>query len=63
VAGWAGGVMQVADAAEAVGRVQAAGPADTVLVKASNAFQLWQVAELLLADDGAVAGGSAVEAG
>jgi UDP-N-acetylmuramoyl-tripeptide--D-alanyl-D-alanine ligase len=53
VAGWTGTLEVVAGAEDAGVRVAAeAGPADTVLVKASNAARLWRVAELLIASGG-----------
>jgi UDP-N-acetylmuramoyl-tripeptide--D-alanyl-D-alanine ligase len=59
VAGWSGEAGIVSDSAEAAAAVSAASPADTVLVKASNAFALWRVADLLIADDQVAAGGRA----
>lgn len=48
--GWSGRARLVPDAAAAAGLLDAeAGPGDAVLVKASNAEQLWLVAEGLLA--------------
>jgi UDP-N-acetylmuramoyl-tripeptide--D-alanyl-D-alanine ligase len=52
-AGWTGALEVVAGAEEAGALVaSAAGPDDTVLVKASNAARLWRVAELLVAPGG-----------
>jgi UDP-N-acetylmuramoyl-tripeptide--D-alanyl-D-alanine ligase len=48
VPGWTGGVVDVADSAAAALALQDAAADDTVLIKASNAYQLWRVAELLL---------------
>jgi UDP-N-acetylmuramoyl-tripeptide--D-alanyl-D-alanine ligase len=50
VAGWGGEAHAVATGDDAVGLLAAAGADDTVLVKASNAARLWQVAERLLAE-------------
>jgi UDP-N-acetylmuramoyl-tripeptide--D-alanyl-D-alanine ligase len=52
VAGWSGTVEQVDDVAAAIAFLRPAVVAsDVVLVKASNALRLWQVAEALLASD------------
>ncbi|HVS69429.1 MAG TPA: UDP-N-acetylmuramoyl-tripeptide--D-alanyl-D-alanine ligase [Mycobacteriales bacterium] len=51
VSGWAGSCMAVETVEEAVTAVgTAAAPEDVVLVKASNALQLWRVAESLVGE-------------
>jgi UDP-N-acetylmuramoyl-tripeptide--D-alanyl-D-alanine ligase len=47
VSGWAGDCMVIGTIADAATAVGPAAGADVVLVKASNAVQLWQVAEAL----------------
>jgi UDP-N-acetylmuramoyl-tripeptide--D-alanyl-D-alanine ligase len=57
--GWSGQVTPVASSAEAARFVAAGASArDVVLVKASNAVQLWTVAEALLAEPAAQGGSS-----
>ncbi|HWC35763.1 MAG TPA: UDP-N-acetylmuramoyl-tripeptide--D-alanyl-D-alanine ligase [Mycobacteriales bacterium] len=45
VSGWSGRCVVVSDVEDAVRAVESAAAADVVLVKASNALQLWKVAE------------------
>jgi UDP-N-acetylmuramoyl-tripeptide--D-alanyl-D-alanine ligase len=53
VSGWSGTVAEVVTADEAATVVAAAARDDVVLVKASNALRLWQVADLVVGDPAA----------